>query len=326
MRLLGLCSVAFALCSFVANAEECLYRRGDGSVATAASIALVPAAYKASAQCLSSDSGMVKPSEVDLKGNLRKELISTALGRVTLRWPRSVETIFGRSPINAMTDAMNAASRALKSTSFDPSIQSMFIDWDVVFMDENLPSYQIPQELVSNCHPGWMTPPGNIFIVAQRAAKQCSGGEVSKSEADARLAQVLIHEVGHAVEAKLLMTHPAPFDRMRAEGFASWFEQYATDYSGLIGRGKVRREYMEVARQVFAQTKSPYVQFQGRYEDYARASTLFGGIAESKSVRDLMKVYQVLGKFQGDLYAAVGQTVGWKPEALMTEAVKYAGK
>lgn len=322
-------SVAIALmfCGVLtqsSTAEECIYYRGDGTIAKAASIELVPTAYRNTAQCLSTETGMTKPSEIDLKGNLRKELISTALGRVTLRWPRSVEALFGRSPINAMTDAMSAASKALRSSGFDPSAQSMFIDWDVVFMDENLPSYQIPRDLVSNCHPGWMTPPGNIYIVAQRAAQQCSGGAVSKNEADARLAQVLIHEIGHAIEAKILATYPAPFDRLRAEGFASWFEQYASDYSSLVRKGAARRDYMSVARQVFAQTKSPYVQFGGTFADYARASTLFGAVAEQKSIRDLMRVYQIIGKNRGDLYAAIEQTVGWKPETLMNEAAKYA--
>ncbi|NDC37595.1 MAG: hypothetical protein EBZ48_06035, partial [Proteobacteria bacterium] len=224
----------------VLPAEElCLYTAGNGALMQVRGRSQVPPQFASSARCFEARKPaaasplMAAPQDIELSGVTGRAQLSTGIGSIDLRWPRAVTTIFGKTPERAVADAAMAVSRALQSGDFPSVAQAMNQPWQVVFMDENMPTGQIPSALISSCHPGWMTPPANIYIVAQRAAYSCGGSTVSQREADARLATILVHELGHAVEY-LLLTRDFGRDRMRAEGFASWFEQYAARYSSML--------------------------------------------------------------------------------------------
>jgi hypothetical protein len=300
-------------------AEECFYQRSDGAVVSVPSISLVPTAYRSVARCMSNPTGLVAPGEIDLKGNVRSETMSSPLGVVTLRWPRAVETLFGRPPNRAVAEAMQAASKGLRATGFDPAVSGLNTSWDIVFMDEKLPSHQIPHDLVSNCHPGWMVPPGNIFIVAQRVAAGCGGKATSTSVADGKLAQVLIHEIGHAIEFALLTKYPSGFDRMRAEG-------YAAEYSSLIARGSVVAEYAGGARAAFAQAPAFGGSFGGEFFDYAKASILFRLVERRRGVRDIQRAYTVMNQEQVGIVDAVSKVVGLDQRGLAAESIKLVAR
>lgn len=261
---------------------------------------------------------LAAPTEIDLEGTTRKENISSPLGRIELRWPRSVELLFGRTPLRAMQDAASAASRALKTSGFPKEVQNLSLDWNVVFMDERLPVAQIPSYLVNNCHPAWMTPPSNIYVVAQRVAGGCGGQKAEAVVADAALAHILIHEIGHAVEFQLLQGRFAE-DRMRAEGFASWFESFGSDFSAVIRKGSVKAMYLQLAQQSFANERGGAFQFQGGANDYARASLYFHAVADRRGVRGISEVYQLMRTEGLSLEAAIKKRLGWTDERLAKE-------
>jgi hypothetical protein len=127
-----------------------------------------------------------------------------------------------------MADAARTIARIISKPAFPAEVRRLKFDWQVIFMDGKLPETQIPEVLARSCHPGWMTPPANIYIVAQRVAGDCGGGQEQVPRvADSTLAAVLVHEIAHAIEYHLL--GPAfGGDRMRAEGFATWFTDYAS--------------------------------------------------------------------------------------------------
>lgn len=262
------------------------------------------------------ESELAKPEDINLKGNIRVADITSSVGRIELRWPRSVEQLFGKTPERAMVDAAVAVSRALKASAFPGPVQNLNQEWSIVFIDADQPTSQIPMALISSCHPGWMTPPANIYIVAQKAANFCSGQKVSSSLADSRLAQVLIHEMGHAVDYQLLQEQFGR-NRMRAEGFASWFEQYASDYSGVIPRGSVKSYYTGMAKESLA--SSGQFTFSGSASDYARASLFFSAVEDRRGIPGILAIYARMRKSSSEFIPALLAEMGWDAKKLSEE-------
>ena len=269
---------------------------------------------------------LAQPDEIDLKGNIRREDISTSLGRVKLRWPRSVEAMFGRTPLRAVTDAARTVSRATRTAAFPAHIQNLQLEWKIVFMDENLPETQIPHYLIQNCHPGWMTPPANIYIVAQRIAENCGTTRKRASVADSDLTEVLIHEMGHVLEFNLL-GNSFGSDRFRAEGFATWFEVHAAKYSSIVNESKLKRR-TKLNAQFFYKTYGDNLTqetFRGGAPSYARAAMYFWTIADQKGLRTLFELYGLMAQGK-NLFTATEDRLGWNKRKLEAEVKKFTMK
>ena len=301
-----------------ADPEVCFYLGSDGKPVQVSSLRAVPERFKEHAQCFAvpKDHYLADPSDIRLKGNIRQEYMGSALGRISLRWPRSAEVLFGRTPQRAVSDAATTVGRVLRTPGFPLELQRLALEWQIVFMDEALPEAQIPAYLVNNCHPAWMTPPANLYIVAQRVVAGCSGDRSRgpTQVADSELSQVLIHEIGHALEFALLKGQGQQ-DRMRAEGFASWFEQYASDFSAVTRKGAARARFAELARDAFAANPERF-EFQGSASDYARASMYFHAIVSKRGVRGLMSVYERMVRERLPFFAAIKAETGWDASTL----------
>lgn len=342
--------------------QLCLYHTPDGALKQVNNIDSVPVEFQATAKCFTesrraknvkidsaqkevtqlesksaiqsarelqpaaSSAYLASPEEVKLKGTQRREDMSSAVGRIELRWPRKVETLFGRTPLRAMQDAASAVSRALKSSGFPAELQKLNLDWKVVFMDEELPDAQIPNYLISNCHPAWMTPPANLYIVAQRVVAGCNpdSQKVQTSVADSQLAHILIHEMGHAVEAQLLQEKFSQ-DRMRAEGFASWFEQYGSDFSTVINKGSIKEMYLNYARDSLKRDPLNF-SFQGSVNDYARASLYFHALSNKRGVKGIVDVYHRMRQDNLTFFDAIQKVFAWNQKELAQEVLKVARK
>jgi hypothetical protein len=265
---------------------------------------------------------LAKPSEIELSGNVRREIINSPLGSISVRWPRKTESLFGRTPLKALSDAAQTVSKALSRGSIPTELQRLNLPWQVIFLDEDLPELQIPAYLISNCHPGWMTAPANIYIVAQRVAGGCQSTRVGQGVADAELTEVLIHEMGHAVEHALLGFNFGN-DRMRAEGFATWFANYASQFSSLLNR-RIGDEKLKAAAKLAIQ-QSPTFVFQGSYLDYQRAASFFRVIEERKGVTDVFAIEQLIAKNGTSLMVAIEKRTSWDTQTLDHELRKYLG-
>ena len=324
MRLLFLFAgfLAFSGAVSAAPREFCLYKDFSGTIKQTDSRQKVPISLRGAARCFSAsdNQNLARPEEIELKGAVRREDMVSPLGRIELRWPRIVEVLFGRTPQRAMADAAATVNRVLKKAGFPARLRTLNLQWQVVFMDEKLPEKQIPAYLVNSCHPAWMTPPSNIYVIAQRVASGCSGQKVASSYADAQLAQVLIHEIGHALEHLLLGAADTP-DRMRAEGFATWFEIYASESSSVIPHGSVRKIYQSLAQQSIHESPDGF-QFSGSAADYARASLYFSAVVERRGVASLMEVYENMRAERTDLLNAIRKIMGWDEKKLAQEIKK----
>ncbi len=316
-----LCWSVFNLASSLHADEVCVYVNEMGVERQVNAMRLVPPNLRNSARCfpVGGNTYLANPEEIRLEGSVRKESMVTALGSVEMQWPRSVEKLFGRTPHRAVADAARSVSRALKKPGFPVELQRFDVEWKVVFMDANLPGAQVPSYLISNCHPAWMTPPGNIYVVAQRVASGCGGkAPPAKSRVDAELAEVMAHEMGHAVEARLLQGRGGR-DRMRSEGFATWFESYASDFSSVIRSGAVLHEHMTLAKASYRSSPGRF-SFEGSAQDYARASLYFHAIVDVKGVRGLMDVYKYIQQTNVPFFQAVEEVVDWDQNELTKRA------
>ena len=309
-------------CAFGEVHEYCLYQTSDGKIHQVTSRLKIPLDYRGQARCFSAKAHdyLAQPEDIKLKGTVRAVHMASAVGQINLRWPRKVEVLFGRTPERALAEAARTVARTLKQGSFSSDVRSLNLDWQVVFLDEELPEAQIPTYLINNCHPAWMTPPANMYFIAQRIVAGCGNRQkVERVLADSQLVQVLLHEMGHVVEYQLLAKQRQPvLDRMRSEGFATWFEGYAADFTAAIPKGRVAAEHLQWAQAGLQRT--PALQtFSGSAADYAQASLYFRSIVERRGVQGLMDVYSVLNANGGDFFRAVQSSLGWNRERLEEE-------
>ena len=309
--------LSILLFSFTYAEEVCFYKNASGKEIIVDSFKKVPSIYRSRSRCFKKEKrqNLANPEEIDLEGSKREQSFSTSLGQVNLRWARKVEKLFGRTPVRAVGDAMRTAQRFLNIRGFDSKVRRMQPEWQIIFMDENLPEHQIPEYLVDNCHPGWMLPPTKIYIVAQRVAGSCSGKGVNKKiVADGDLIKVLLHEIGHSVEYQLL--NQKQNQRSLAEGFASWFEQESSNYSHLVDRNSVKQEYYNLAKASFK--NNPQFVFDGSSYAYARASLYYHAIVRRGSIGHLMDIYDYQN--QGiDFLSAVDKRMGWSAKRFEEE-------
>jgi hypothetical protein len=154
-----------------------------------------------------------------------------------------------------------------------------------------------------------MTPPANIYIVAQRIAQGCSNRSRGARVADSTLAQVMVHELGHAVEYNILEQHFGG-SRMRAEGFAVWFTRFAAASSSMLNQREIIKD--EFARARAHKRRFPKsFSFDGSAHAYARASMYQEVIVKRHGVSGLIKVYQKMKSDNLDFVSAIMATFGW---------------
>lgn len=255
---------------------------------------------------------MRNPKDIELSGLERRASLSSPIGRIELRWTRESERLFGKTPERATIEAASSVAKALKQSSFPSSIKLLNINWQIVFLSKDLKGGQVPNMLLSNCHPGWMTPPANIYIASEQVAGGCGGKAPTPGKiADSQLARVLIHELGHAVEFALAPNLGG--DRARSEGFATWFEVFASRYSSLLDSGSLLNEQKFLARQRAGIADK---RFLGSAADYSLAAVFFHLITENRTVSDLSRVYQQMSAERISFIQSLRKVMGWSEKQL----------
>lgn len=273
---------------------------------------------------------LAAPSQIELDGNVRKDSFASPIGLIEMKWPRKVESLFGSTPLKSTIEASRVFKKAVSKAFFPPHVQNINLKWNIIFLDESLPSEQIPQKLINGCHPGWMTPRGgemNIYIVAQRVAKGCNpdpNKKITTAEADKELARVLTHELAHALEFLLLKGNMGN-DGMRAEGFASWFENYAAKISNLMNDKEILDYHKKVARYSFLKQPNAF-KFTGTALDYSRASMYFFAIEDKFGTPGIVRVYNRMIKTKEPFPVAITNELSLSPKRLNEEISKFLNK
>ena len=319
-HLAGAAIVALLLGGETCPAEadgSCLYIDTTGFIRQVPRIQDVPGQYRAKAKCSAKEEeSIAEPKNVELSGNVRSTSFSTDLGRMNVRWQRSIEECFGKSPARAVRDAAAASNRAIKNARFAAEARQGKRDWQLVFTDKESALREFPASITLGGHPGFMIPPSQIYIIADFVSGNCSGVPV----ADTVLTQVLLHEMGHVVEYMIVSDMNIPPDRARSEGFASWFEQYSADFDSDVPRGTVRQYYDGLAREALGSESS--VSFDGSAQAYAVSALRFRAIVERKGISGLMRVYETMREKGLPFDSAVKEQLHWNDRMLHREMVE----
>ena len=309
---------AVALYSAPLQAQEsCVYADERGNILSAPALKDVPSRFRTKAACRTSEPRVIpKAEDVELRGATRSASFSTPLGTMDVRWQRSVEKCFGRSPSRAISEAATAVNRALRTARFDESIARERRDWSLVFIDRASAVSQFPMALSLGGHPGFMVPPNQIYMVVDFISPHCD----ANGDVDALLTQVLLHEMGHVLEFALL-DGAGGNDRKRAEGFAAWFEGYSAKFSSTVPKGSVQERYRSLIRSREGVGASA---FDGSGEDYAIASLEFEAVVERKGISGLMSVYETMAREHISFYEALNKKYGWDQKDLQREVKALA--
>lgn len=330
IRLFLLLSI-LCLCEIVSagaetTAQLCTYLDANNKRQIVANPRLVPTRYKKSVVCqmLPSSSALVDPDQITLKGNIRSEDISSPLGRISLRWPRKAESLFGRTPLKATIDAASTVKRVISNSAFSGPLRNFKRDWKIVFIDEANAETIIPAS-ITGCHPGWMTPPANIYVVAQRVVAGCSGQQgVNTSVADEQLARLLIHEMAHGVEYALLGDSHNP-DTSCAEGFATWFTEISAKQNSLVDAKVISAEHSMLAKQS-VRTNPTGAYFDGSASAYARAAMNFRVLTQKYGIAGLVDLYALMREQKMTWEGALQKRFNLTTERLLREADKSTVK
>lgn len=294
--------------------SSCFYLNNDGIVVGVKNAQSAPADLRSRVVCKDiSSHEIAAPEELNVGKDARVASFTTDVGPMSVRWSRSVEKCFKSPPSRAVGEAAQTLNRALKSGRFTSDVKFSRREWSLAFIDKTSAFSQFPIALSQGGHPGFMVPPNRIYLITDYIAPDCSSGEL----ADAVLTQVLLHEMGHVIEYLLLGERNDNFDRQRAEGFASWFEQYSADFSGAIPPDSVRRQYQALA---LAAPPLAGRSFSGSAGDYALAALPFHAIVSRKGISGLMRVYQSMRDDRLQFYDAVERGIAWNPSTLERQA------
>jgi hypothetical protein len=312
-----LLSLLFSPVSCLAD-DSCVYVTDQREIVSAKSLSDVPARYRAKAVCNNHEPKEIpKTEDVQLNGLYRTSSFSTDIGRMEVRWLRESERCFSKSPSRIVAEAASAVNRALKTARFATEAQDRRGDWSLVLVDKATAVSQFPMALSLGGHPGFMVPPDQIYIVVDYLVPACRAG----SEGDGKLLQVLLHEMGHVIDFALMNGVVTGGDRKRSEGFASWFEGYASRYAAEIPKGSVVGMYRDLAQRSEG-VGSP--DFQGSGEDYGVAAMEFEAIVHRKGIAGLMLLYGTMRDDRCDMYEAMRKRFGWDARDLKRE-VKIVG-
>lgn len=305
--LVGVCLVTLQ----AASAESsCVYLNHYGEMVRVRNAQAAPHAFRSRVVCKDiSPDEIAAPEDLDVGNDARVASFTTDVGPMNVRWSRSVEKCFKNPPSRAVGEAAQALNRALKSGRFTSEVKYSRREWSLAFIDKTSAFSQFPTALSLGGHPGFMIPPSRIYIITDFVAPDC----LQQQLADEALTQVLLHEMGHVVEYLMLGEQSNTFDRQRAEGFASWFEQYSADFATTISRGSVREQYAALARSAPPLTGRS---FSGSAGDYALAALPFQAIVYRKGISGLMKVYQSMREDRVPFYDAVERGIAWNRATL----------
>lgn len=158
------------------------------------------------------------------------------------------------------------------------------------------------------CHAAWMGPPANIFLSLDGFSGRCGSFRPSTAvdKKNDEILSLLVHELAHALEFRLMGRGFSRRQRWHSEGFATWFETLHQDWQhSTIDNRELQK--------LFQSDWQPAL-FSGSRADYSRAYVMVTTIVERGGLEDLLRVYEVMDEEQISFTYAVEKTLLWDNE------------
>jgi hypothetical protein len=225
------------------------------------------------------------------RGRVREFELNSNLGPALLLGQDGVDAALVHGEKGAVAEALSRAYQAMLNADFPPELTAINFPWRIVLLNG------IPRPLHSSmlsssqCHAAWMGPPATIVVALDRLNPRCYGQMgVGRSKKDA-LIGILLHEIGHAVEFRLMGRSFGRRQRWHSEGFAQWFELFV---SGSLKGDDVlaQQKKSQASRSYNARWRGEL--FRGTKKDYLASWSYFSAMVESHGLEGLFAVYQLM--------------------------------
>jgi hypothetical protein len=317
----GLLALIFALIAVSpqVRADSCVFIDDTNTIRSVDSLSLVPRRYRKAATCKDIRVGeVIAPHSMDVGRLAREVSFGTSLGTMHVRWARDLERCYRATPSKAIAEAARTVRQALRVSKLYSEVGQKHRTWDFVLTDRLHALSQVPTDIIRGRHPGFMLPPNRVYILSDFIAQNCQENPIS----DRLLAQVLLHEMGHVVEYILLGEPASMSNRERGEGFATWFEHYASEFSKTIGKDRVSENLRKLGTQnQVAQVRKG--SFNGTALDYARAAMPFFLLVSKKGTGGVARLYRDARIKQIPLHEAVRNVFGWSDATYRTKLNRF---
>ena len=242
---------------------------------------------------------------VKLTSGQKVNHLESPLGSVAVFSLASLSKHIGPRSESVIAEAFSRAREIMRTRRFPHQLQDAQYKWQI-FIKERGARRSEGALSSERCHAAWMGPPANIFLSPETLASDCGRARKSSVEISEQLESVLVHEIGHVIEFKLMGRGFARRQRWHSEGFASWFEAY----SGGDLVESLRKEAIADAKRHFRSDWMP-IDFRGTSADYSRSFAMIATIAERSSVSDLLRVYRNMDLEKCRFDEAVQNVLGW---------------
>ena len=248
--------------------------------------------------------------------NERKTVVSTALGDVVLKLPLGFESTVGFSLFRAIQTSWSAAARVLAAANFPPEFSRGY-DWNLIVHDGKPLSPSGSRMSASYCHTALMGPPSDIVVNGYRLLHPCD----QSLPPEQALLTSLVHEIGHAIEFRLLGSAFSRRQRWHGEGFATWFEMRGRKLLGVYPQS-ANHELAYRIRESLRKEWKPYF-FQGSPDDYLRSYALISDLVDLHSTEKLFASYKRMSRDNCLFEEAVERELGMSFAQWMNETRNY---
>ncbi len=231
----------------------------------------------------------------------------TELGQVEIVSAELLSHYVPGDAVDSIQKAFARAAAILEFGKFPISTRKTKYDWRLFVEDSNQDREHSGFVSSERCHTAWMGPPANVFLAVDRLINQC-GGDIRRSTQEVlqALDETLVHEIGHAVEFRMMGKGFSKRQRWHSEGFATWFEALP---SGQNFSAKIFNLLKE-AKQSFDPNWQPSM-FSGSKDDYSRSFSMIAALADKHSTLGVIECYKRMGDSQIRLEQAVEAQFGW---------------
>ncbi len=248
----------------------------------------------------------------------KKALVDTSLGDIAVRWPTSHT---GFVPEQSVVAAAKAVEETLETLSFPYQVSSAPYGWNIVIQPGIPPGAKGRLLQSSDCHTAYMGPPADIVVNYDKLFSPCDASERDIGP-DRILSHVLIHEIAHGIEFRLLGKGFSRRARWHSEGFALWIESLAVEALSSRSGPLLRDKFRSHARSNFNPAWRPWL-FHGTGNDYANSYAMIAVVAETRGVPRLLQIYNEMDRSGLLFQEAASKVLGWDMERWIQEAREF---
>ncbi len=244
------------------------------------------------------------------KGELRKENIESLFGPVNLAYPASLSSLVANTVKPTLHKVLNGIGDFVQGSGFPVQRIKGDLKLRLIIIRDVPWSMDTGLLASSSCNSAWTGPPATILIATDRLGSKCGRSQPQPSVLAENMGDVLLHELGHVFEYRLMGEGFSRRQRWHGEGFAVWFETSVADYLTPQFPNQRYAQKISKAKEAFSTRWSSYL-FAGSSSDYLQSFARIAALAAPSHQSRLFAVYERMSKEHSPFNSAVERELGW---------------